>query len=40
MRKTILNLLNNQAQLAALSGKSYSLVDGLGVDRICQTLGC
>jgi UDP-2,4-diacetamido-2,4,6-trideoxy-beta-L-altropyranose hydrolase len=40
MRNAILKLLNDQEQLAALSEKSYSLVDGLGIYRICQTLGC
>jgi len=39
MRRTIIDLVNNQSRLAALSEKSYSLVDGLGIDRLCQSLG-
>lgn len=39
MRSTIIDLLNHQGRLRLLSEKSYSLVDGLGVDRLCQTLG-
>lgn len=39
MRRTIIDLVNHQSRLAALSAKSYSLVDGLGVDRVCQSLG-
>lgn len=40
MRSAIIDLLNHQDRLEALSEKSYSLVDGLGVDRVCQELGC
>lgn len=40
MRDAIIDLLNHQDHLGALSEKSYSLVDGLGVDRLCQALGC
>lgn len=40
MRSAIIDLLNHQDHLGALSEKSYSLVDGLGVDRLCQALGC
>lgn len=39
MRRTIVDLVNHQSRLAALSKKSYSLVDGLGIDRVCQSLG-
>lgn len=40
MRNAISDFLNHPEQLTVLSGKSYALVDGLGVDRICQTLRC
>jgi UDP-2,4-diacetamido-2,4,6-trideoxy-beta-L-altropyranose hydrolase len=39
MRRTIIDLVNHQSRVAALSEKSYSLVDGLGTDRVCQSLG-
>ncbi len=39
MRGAIIDLLNHQDYLEVLSEKSYSLVDGLGVDRLCQALG-
>ena len=39
MRRAIIDLVNHQIRLAALSQKSYSLVDGLGIDRLCQSLG-
>jgi len=39
MRRAIIDLVNHQSRLAALSEKSYSLVDGLGIDRLCQSLG-
>lgn len=38
MRNAVDNLLRNQDQLMALSRKAYSLVDGLGVNRICQKM--
>lgn len=38
MRGAIIDLLNHQSHLEALSEKAYSLVDGLGVDRLCQAL--
>jgi UDP-2,4-diacetamido-2,4,6-trideoxy-beta-L-altropyranose hydrolase len=40
MRNTLFNLLNNQALLSTLSKNSYSLVDGLGTDRLGQILRC
>lgn len=40
MRNAIVDLLNTPSQLKVVSEKSYSLVDGLGVDRVCQELGC
>jgi UDP-2,4-diacetamido-2,4,6-trideoxy-beta-L-altropyranose hydrolase len=40
LRNAALNLLDHNEQLTALSEKSFSLVDGLGVDRICRILGC
>lgn len=39
MRRTIIDLVNHQSRLAGLSEKSYSLVDGLGIDRLCHSLG-
>lgn len=39
MRRAILDLMNDQSRLEALSEKSYSLVDGLGSARLCQALG-
>jgi UDP-2,4-diacetamido-2,4,6-trideoxy-beta-L-altropyranose hydrolase len=40
IREAIMDLLDHPAQLAALSEKSYSLVDGHGVNRVLQTLWC
>lgn len=40
MRNAIVSLLSTQNQLRVLSEKSYSLVDGLGVDRVCQEMSC
>ena len=40
MQNAILNLLTAQDQLKTLSERSYSLVDGLGVDRVCQAMSC
>lgn len=40
MRNTMVSLLSTQNQLRGLSEKSYSLVDGLGVDRVCQEMSC
>lgn len=40
MRNAIASLLNTQGQIMALSKKAYSLVDGLGVDRVCQEMSC
>ena len=39
MRRAIIDLMNDQSRLAALSEKSYALVDGLGTARLCQALG-
>jgi UDP-2,4-diacetamido-2,4,6-trideoxy-beta-L-altropyranose hydrolase len=38
MRSVIVNLLNSQDQLKLLSKKAYSLVSGLGVDRVFQEM--
>lgn len=40
IHKAILDLLQNRSQVEVLSEKAYSLVDGLGVDRLCGVLGC
>jgi UDP-2,4-diacetamido-2,4,6-trideoxy-beta-L-altropyranose hydrolase len=40
IQNAIVNLLSTPDRLKVISGKSYSLVDGLGVDRVCQGLGC
>lgn len=40
MRSAIASLLSAQDQLKMLSEKSYMLVDGLGVDRVCQEMSC
>lgn len=39
MRSAIVSLLSAQNRLRLLSEKSYFLVDGLGVDRVCQEMG-
>lgn len=39
MHKAILGLLQNKNKVQVLSEKSYSIVDGLGVDRLCEVLG-
>jgi UDP-2,4-diacetamido-2,4,6-trideoxy-beta-L-altropyranose hydrolase len=38
MRSAIVSLLSSQEQLKELSKKSYSLVDGLGADKVCQVI--
>lgn len=38
IRNATIDLFQHQGHLKSLSEKSYSLVDGLGVDRLCQTL--
>lgn len=40
MRSAIVSLFSTQDQLKVLSKKAYSLVDGLGVDRVCQEMSC
>lgn len=40
MRSAIVSLISTQDQLKVLSKKAYSLVDGLGVARVCQELSC
>lgn len=40
IHKAILDLLQNRNQVEVLSEKAYSIVDGLGVDRLCEVLGC
>ncbi|CAG1003628.1 UDP-2,4-diacetamido-2,4, 6-trideoxy-beta-L-altropyranose hydrolase [Methylophilaceae bacterium] len=37
-RDALVRLLNRQEQLEGLSRKAYSLVDGLGVGRVCQEM--
>lgn len=39
LRKAILDFFENQTQVNALSERAYSIVDGLGVDRLCEVLG-
>lgn len=38
IRSAIVGLLSTQDQMKELSEKAYSLVDGLGVDRVCQEM--
>lgn len=40
MRSAIVSLISTQDQLKVLSKKAYSLVDGLGVARVCQEMSC
>ncbi len=40
MRGAIAKLLCTQDRLKALAERSYSLVDGLGVDRVCEQMVC
>lgn len=40
MMRAVVNILNSQEQLEKLSGKAYSLVDGLGVERVCEAMSC
>lgn len=40
MQNAMASLLNTQGLLNMLSRKAYSLVDGLGVDRVCQEMSC
>jgi UDP-2,4-diacetamido-2,4,6-trideoxy-beta-L-altropyranose hydrolase len=40
MRQTIASLVNTQGRVEELSAKAYSLVDGLGIDRVCERIGC
>lgn len=40
IRATLASLISAQDKLRALSEKSYSLVDGLGVNRVCKELSC
>lgn len=40
MHKAILDLLQNKNQVQVLSEKAYSIVDGLGVNRLCEALNC
>lgn len=40
MRNKTEKLLHNQSQTEKLSRKAYLLVDGLGVDRVCEEMGC
>lgn len=40
IRAAVLDLLNSPMQVRAISEKAFSLVDGLGVDRVCDAMGC
>lgn len=40
MQKTIIDLLQNRSKLEMFSRESYSIVDGLGVSRLCKALLC
>ena len=40
LQNAIGKLLNAPNQLRALSEKAYSLVDGMGADRVCRELSC
>jgi len=40
IRRAIVRLLSTQNRIEVLSEKSYSLTDGLGVDRVCQVMNC
>lgn len=40
MRSAIASLLSAQDKLKLISEKAFSLVDGLGVDRVCQKMSC
>ena len=38
MRGVIAKLLSTQDRLKALAERAYSLVDGVGVDRVCEEM--
>jgi UDP-2,4-diacetamido-2,4,6-trideoxy-beta-L-altropyranose hydrolase len=40
IQRTIADLLDTPSQLEVASQRAFSLVDGLGVDRVCRVLGC
>lgn len=40
MHRVILEMLRNPNRLLTMSTKAFSLVDGLGVDRLCGAMGC
>lgn len=40
IHSAITSLLNAQDQLNMLSQKAYSLVDGMGIDRVCKEMNC
>lgn len=40
IQNQIIELLNTPDRLMVLSERAYSLVDGLGVQRLCQQMGC
>ena len=40
LHKAIRDLLQNNQQIKMLSQKAYSVVDGLGVDRLCEAMVC
>lgn len=40
MRQAIASLVNTQGRVEELSVTAYSLVDGMGIDRVCEKIGC
>lgn len=40
IQRAITNLLDTHDQLEMMSQHAFSLVDGMGIDRACQELGC
>lgn len=40
IERTLTNLMDTHEQLEGISQRAFSLVDGLGVERVCQELGC
>ena len=38
LHKTIVDLINDKRKIEMFSDKAYSIVDGLGVDRLCEVL--
>lgn len=40
LQRAIANLLDTHDQLEVVSQRAFSLVDGMGVEKVCQELGC